>query len=165
MKTKLNHKIIFHWVFILSLIGLLIYYIENKSILYTIVSFLIMTLIFNRTTYLKLKSDSLLITKTNFLFIPTSKVLFNINDIKSLSLTDYRDIDVYNSRKYAEFEAVVIVEIITGIFFYKPNYKLVVYLTQNKRIELEINSRKKDIIKIIMDLQKLIIKRHNSLLC
>ncbi len=139
-------------------IGLSVYYIENKFILYTTVSFLIMTFIFNRATYLKLKNDSLLITKTNFLFIPTFKSLINVSDIKNLSLIDYRNINANNSRKYAEFEAVVIVKLITGTFFYKPNYKLIVDLTQNKRIELEINSQRKDILIIIRDLKKFDLK-------
>lgn len=77
--------------------------------------------IFNRITYLKLKADTLLITKTNFLFVPTYKFLINLNDIVRLPLTDYRDIHINNFRKYVEFEAVVVVEALTGIQFYSYN--------------------------------------------
>jgi len=120
-----------------------------------------MSLIFNRTVYLILKTDSLLLIKTNFLFIPTFKLSFKIDDIISLSLIDYKYIDISNSRKNVEFEAVVIVEVITGTFFYKPNYKLTIDLTQNKRIELELNSHRKDTLKILTDLQSQIDNRHN----
>ncbi|MDA3953373.1 MAG: hypothetical protein PF485_06985 [Bacteroidales bacterium] len=154
MKTRPNNKIIFYWILALTLIGLLFFYIENKPILYITSSFIVLTLIFNRVSYLKLKADSLLIAQTSFLIFPTFKFLINTNDIINLSLIDYKDIRINDSRKYAEFEAVVVIEIITGTLFYKPNYKLVIDLTQNKRVEFDINSRKKDVLKIIGDLQK-----------
>jgi hypothetical protein len=154
MKTRPNNKIIFYWILALTLIGLLFFYIENKPILYITSSFIVLTLIFNRVSYLKLKADSLLIAQTSFLIFPTFKFLINTNDIINLSLIDYKDIRINDSRKYAEFEAVVVIEIITGTLFYKPNYKLVIDLTQNKRVEFDINSRKKDVLKILGDLQK-----------
>ncbi len=154
MKTRPNNKIIFYWILVLTLIGLLFFYIENKPILYITGSFIVLTLIFNRVSYLKLKTDSLLIAKTSFLIIPTFKFLIKTNDIINLSLIDYKDIRINDSRKYAEFEAVVLIEIITGTLFYKPNYKLIIDLTKNKRVEFDINSRKKDVLKIIGDLQK-----------
>ena len=161
MKTIPSIKIILHWILVVIVSVLLLYYIENKSILCISLCLLIMSLIFNRTVYLILKTDSLLLIKTNFLFIPTFKLSFKIDDIISLSLIDYKYIDISNSRKNVEFEAVVIVEVITGTFFYKPNYKLTIDLTQNKRIELELNSHRKDTLKILTDLQSQIDNRHN----
>jgi len=161
MKTIPSIKIILHWILVVIVSVLLLYYVENKSILCISLCLLIMSLIFNRTVYLILKTDSLLLIKTNFLFIPTFKLSFKIDDIISLSLIDYKYIDISNSRKNVEFEAVVIVEVITGTFFYKPNYKLTIDLTQNKRIELELNSHRKDTLKILTDLQSQIDNRHN----
>lgn len=161
MKTKPSIKIILHWILVVIVLVLLLYYAENKFILYISVCMLIMSLIFNKTVYLKLKTDSLLVIKTNFLFIPTYKLLIKIDDIINLSLTDYKYVDVNDSRKDVEFEGVVIVEIITGTFFYNPNYKLTIDLTQNKRIELELNSHRKDTLKIMTDLQSQIDNRHN----
>lgn len=154
MKTRPNNKIIFYWILALTLIGLLFFYTENKPILYITGSFIVITLIFNRVSYLKLKADKLLLTKNSFLFIPTFKFLINTDDITSLSLIDFKHLRINDSRKYAEFEAVVIVEALTGTLFYKPNYKLIINLTHNRRVELELNSCKKDVLKIIGDLQK-----------
>lgn len=162
MKTRPTNKIIFHWILIITGIGLLLYYTENKAVLYITVSLAMIILIFNRSTFLRLKADKLLITRTNFLFIPTYKFLINLNEITNLSLIDYRDVETNKSRKYAEFEAVVIVEAITGTLFYKPNYMLVIDLIQNKRFEFELNSQRKDILKIITRLQNQINKRDNT---
>lgn len=120
MKTIPSIKIILHWILVVIVLVLLLYYAENKFILYISVCMLIMSLIFNKTVYLKLKTDSLLVIKTNFLFIPTYKLLIKIDDIINLSLTDYKYVDVNDSRKDVEFEGVVIVEIITGTFFITP---------------------------------------------
>lgn len=46
--------------------------------------------------------------------------LININDITSLSLIDFNDLRIENSKKYVEFEAVVIVEALTGTLFINP---------------------------------------------
>ncbi|MFO7829733.1 MAG: hypothetical protein R6V23_14005 [Bacteroidales bacterium] len=162
MKTKPDNKIIIHWILITALLGVLLYYIENKSILYLTGSLIILSLIFNRITYLKLKADSILITKNNFLFVPTYKFLINLNDITRLSLIDYRDIEINNSRKYSEFEAVVIVEAITGTLFYKPNFILVIDLIPNKRVEFEINADRKSMLKLITVLQKQIHEHKNK---
>lgn len=162
MKTRLNNKILFHWIFIMVVSGLLLFYTPNTPVIYFIVSFMMMTLIFNRGAILKIKSDNILITKTNFLFIPTFKFLINLKDITRLTLIDYRDIEINNSRKYAEFEAVVIVEAITGTLFYKPDYILVVDLIQNRRVEFEINADRKIMLKIIPLLQKQINELNNQ---
>ncbi|HKL08520.1 MAG TPA: hypothetical protein VJ896_07085 [Bacteroidales bacterium] len=162
MKTRLNNKILFHWIFIMAVSGLLLFYTPNMPVIYFIVSFMMMTLIFNRASFLKIKSDNILITKTYFLFIPTFKFLINIKDITRLSLIDYRDIEINNSRKYAEFEAVIIVEALTGTLFYKPEYILVIDLKQNRSFEFEINADRKSMLKMITLLQKQINERNNQ---
>jgi len=118
--------------------------------------------IFNRITYLKLKADTLLITKTNFLFVPTYKFLINLNDIVRLPLTDYRDIHINNFRKYVEFEAVVVVEALTGALFYKPNFILIIDLIDHKRVEFEFNSDRNSMLNMITLLQKRIQELKNQ---
>ncbi len=154
MKTRPNNKIIFHWVLTATMLGLLLFYIENKFMLYLISSIIILSLLLNRITYLRINDKSLLIAKTIFLFIPTFKSSINLKDVKKLSLIDYRDIEIKNSRKYPEFEAVVVVEAITGTLFYKPDYILEIDLLQNKRVEIEINAHRKGVNKIMRLLQK-----------
>lgn len=159
IKPRPGNKIIFHWIFIMTISGLLLFYTQNRPVTYLIISFIVMPLIFNRITYLRLNTHSLKITKTNFLFIPTYKFLINLNDIKGLSVLDYRAIDINSSKKNVEFEAVVIIEALTGTLFYKPNYILVIDLKQNKRVEFELNSDKESDLKMIILLQKELSKR------
>ncbi|MEE4197824.1 MAG: hypothetical protein V2I54_09275 [Bacteroidales bacterium] len=75
---------------------------------------------------------------------------------------DYRHIELIHSRKYFEFEAAGIVEAITGILFYKPNYILGIDLFQNRRIEFEINADRKSVLKMISFLQKQIYEHKNQ---
>ena len=162
-KTKPANIIIFHWILIIISIGLLYYITDNKAIIYSVAIYFILSLIFNGVTYLKLKEDRIIITRTCFLFIPISKLSVNINDIVKLSLIDCRDIREKESRRYLDFEANVIVDIITGSYFYKPIYILAINLVQNKKIELEINSPRKDTLRITSNLQEQIKATQNSL--
>jgi hypothetical protein len=59
-----------------------------------------------------------------------------------------------------EFEAVIIVEALTGTLFYKPNFILIIDLIHNKRVKLELNADKKSVIKMITLLQKQIHERN-----
>jgi len=153
LKTRPDNKIIIHWILSISVSIILLLFIPNKPVMYLFVSLINMSLIFNSSSYLKLNRDSLLITKNNFLFIPTQKTLINLSDITNLSLMDYRPFDINNCRKHVEFEAVVIVEAMTGSLFYKPNYILVIDLLQDKRLEFELNSDTKNVLTIVSFLQ------------
>ena len=153
IRTRLSNKAIFHWIFIIIVSGLL-FNSQNRSVTYLIISFIVLTLIFNRITYLKLKADSLVITKNNIFFVPTDKFFINLNDITKLSLIDSRDIQLNNSGKYLEFEAVVVVEVLTGTLFYKPDFILIIDFIDNKRVESELNSDRGSMLKMFTLLQK-----------
>ncbi|MCD4835096.1 MAG: hypothetical protein K8R31_14960 [Bacteroidales bacterium] len=148
MRAEVSTKIIFHWILMILIIGLLAYFIEINTIVFSIlISLFLLTLILNRTTYLNLKNGQLIITKKNFLFIPTFKLSIDINKIDKLTIINYRNSIPEYTRRFVDFEAVIIVEILTGTYFYKPTNKLIIDLGQNNLIEIEINVQRKRKIK------------------
>ena len=157
IRTRPNNKIIIHCILVTLVIGILIYYIEiNTPFLLFLIGFLLLTLLLNRTTYLNLKDGKLIITKTIFLFIPTLQLSIDLNRIDKLTIIDTRNKDDEDVRLYVDFEAGIIVDILTGTYFYKPTFTLFVSLEQNKVTEIEINTQKKDMTKFKKELKKLI---------
>ncbi len=153
MRTGVSTKIIFHWMLVILITGSLLYYIEiNTKGFLIIIGLLLLTLILNRTTYLKLKNGRLIITKKNFLFIPTFKLSVDINKLDNLTIIDYRNSIPEDARWFVDFEAVIIVDILTGTYFYKPTNKLIIDLGQNNLVEIEINTQRKR--KIRQELKK-----------
>ena len=148
MKTGTSTKIIFHWILVTLMIVLMLYYIEiNPFGFLIIIGLLLLTLILNRTSYLNIKDGRLIITKKNFLFIPTFKLSIDSNKVDNLSIIDYRDSTRENTRLFADFKTKVIVDILTGTYFYKPTNKLVIDLGQNNLNEIEINTQRRRKIK------------------
>ncbi len=148
MRAGVSTKIIFHWILVILIIGLLAYFIEMATIVFSIlIGLFLLTLILNRTTYLNLKDAQLIITKKNFLFIPTFKLSVDINKLDNLIIIDYRNSIPEDACWFMDFEAVIIVEILTGTYFYKPANKLIIDLGQNNPIEIEINTQRKRKIK------------------
>ena len=157
IRTRPNNKIIIHCILVTLVIGILIYYFQiNTPFLLFLIGFLLLTLILNRTTYLNLKDGKLIITKTMFLFIPTLQLSIDLNKIDKLTIIDTRNKNDDDVRLYVDFEAGIIVDILTGTYFYKPTFTLFVSLEQNKVTEIEINILKKDMTKFKKELKKLI---------
>ena len=155
MRTVPNKKIIFHWILVISVIGLLVSYIEiNTTWVLILISFFVLTLILNRTTYLNLKNGQLIISKKSFLVIPTFKLSIDLNKIDKFTMIDSRDDNYEDTRMFVDFEAGIIVDILTGIYFYKPTYTLIIASGQNNLTEIKINTQKKDVIKIEQELKK-----------
>ncbi|MDA3952715.1 MAG: hypothetical protein PF485_03645 [Bacteroidales bacterium] len=149
MRTRPNNKIIFHWILVMLVTGLLVYNIEINTICFLIlITLFLLTLILNRTTYINIKGGKLIITKKAFLFISTFQLSIDINKIDELTISDCRDNIHEENRLFVDFEAVVIVDILTGTYYYKPTYTLNISSAQNNLTEIEINTQRKDIIKI-----------------
>ena len=159
MKTGPSTKILFHWILVFSIIALLLYYDINKIGLAMLIGFLLLTLIFNQATFLNLKNGKLIITKKNFLFISTFQLSIDLDKTVELTIIDYRENNPENLSSIVDFEAVILVDILTGTYFYKPTNKLVIELTQNNFTEVEINTRRKDIIRIKQVLKKFSLSR------
>jgi len=152
MKTKPNNKILFHHFLITILIIPLVFYIENKSLRYVVISFILLNLLLNETTHLKLTTNKLEIYRNILFVIPTFRYTIKVKDITGIHLLNYKHV-YQDSLSNINFEASVITKIITGPLFYKADNILVIDLYKNKKLVSEINSNERSVINIITKLQ------------
>jgi len=152
MHTRINNKIILHWILVIVFTGTLFLFLEiNKIVFGVIIGLSISTLIFNQTTYLYLKNNQLRIFKMNFLFLPTSRRSFDLNTIKEISIVDNNAFDLF-----IDFEGAIIPQILTGSFFYESKYKLKILTNKEEEIEFEVNIKENDMLKMNQELKNIL---------
>lgn len=148
MKTRPNNKIVMHWIIVTPIIGLLLTFIKINTIGFTIlIGLLFLTLVLNRTTYINVKNDFLLITKNHFLFFPTFRFSINLNLIENITIMD-AGADIPGTDSVSDFDTALLIDLLTGIYFYKPRFKVSILSKQKKLTEIEINTSKSDLLKI-----------------
>ena len=150
MRTRINNKIIIHWILVIIISVSLFLFIEiNEQLLGILIGLSITTLIFNQTTHLYLKENQFRILKTNFLFFPSFRRSFDLATLREISIVDY------NEDELIDFEGAIIPKILTGSFFYEPKYKLNIITNNKDVIELKVNIEKNDMLKMNRELKNI----------
>jgi hypothetical protein len=148
LKIGINQKIVFYWIIILPIIGFLISVIElNPVLILILIGLLLLALGLNRASKIVMSNESIIITKTNFIFFKTYKKEVDLNLISNLTIEDLgfsylrTDSTIYGS-------GILGLYFISGYFFYYPSYSMKFRLANNDSFEITVNTQKIDIEKL-----------------
>jgi hypothetical protein len=100
-----------------------------------------------------LTSNELIIKKNNLLVIPFYQKRINLNDIQKVVFIDHGIIVPGESTNFA-INGVIVLEILTGVFFYTPRFSLAISIKDKKDFEIHINISKKEVERFKKQLTK-----------
>lgn len=148
MRTKPHIKIIIHWILIVVINTILLTYLYvNLTGFLILAGIFLLSLIFNRTTIFIVKDEKLTIRKNNLLVLPFFERSFRLEEIDKFQVMDL-GLTLPGGDTGFDFDAMLILELFTGSYFYKPRYKIRVCLKQKEDFETEVNISKNEIEKI-----------------
>jgi len=156
MQSKLklgpNQKIIIHWIFIVPIIGLLLSVVTlNPPFIIGLTFLLFLTIGLNRTSYIILTNDFLIIQKKNLIFIKTYERQISLDKISKIWIIERQMDNTAFSHDSFYWGA----KIITGIAFYQPRFNLKIELENKQLEEIPINTQRIDIKKLKKRLESL----------
>lgn len=133
MQRNVNTKIVLHWILIILLSLIVIFFIElNSKVVLIFTSLMISTLVINQLTFISINKNQLVIVSKILFIIPVSIKRIDISAIKELSFIDYTA-----NEFEVDFEGAVISKLITGKYFYESKYG-VRLLYENKEYESNV---------------------------
>jgi len=89
LRTAPNPKIILHWILTLSVITLIVYNIELNRVLFSVfIGILLLSLIMNRTHFIRVDERAIKILKNNFLFVRTYNTEILLQNIDKVEIKD-----------------------------------------------------------------------------
>lgn len=153
LKLGVNVKIIFHWIMVVPVIILLILNISINTFAFSILlTFFILTLGLNRTSYLRLNHERLIIIEKNFLILKTFEKSINFNDINALTIKDNGP-DIISADPVSGGYGDTILKLLTGYIFYSPGCCIQAVYKSGNREEVWVNTQKGEMNKLIKRLQ------------
>ena len=153
LKLGINVKIIFHWMIVVPIIILLILNISTNTFAFSILLvFFILSLGLNRTSYLQLNHERLIIIKKNFLILKTFKKSINFNDLNELSIMDNGP-DNISADPVTKSYGDTLLKLLTGYLFYSPRHCIQAASKSGEREDVWVNTQKFEMNKLIKRLQ------------
>ena len=132
-----------------SCIGVLLWFIEVNTFGFSIlIGLLLLTLILNRTTFIQIENVALKISKRNFLFFPSYQFTIELDSIKAITFQD-KGVNIPGMEVIStDFEGALIIDLLTGAYFYRPRFIVSIHSKQDKITEIKLNTAKSEVMKL-----------------
>lgn len=153
LSLGVNVKIMVHWIIVVPIITILIWNISVNIFAFSILLvFFILTLSLNRTSFLQLTHDRLVIVKKNFLFIRTFKKSIEFSEITELNIMDNGPNIIIANPIIGGYEDTLL-KLLTGSIFYTPRHQILAVFKSGQILDIWVNTQKFEMKKLIKQLK------------
>ena len=153
LSLGVNVKIMAHWIIVVPIMILLIWNISVNVFAFSILLvFFVLTLSLNRTSFLQLTNDRLVIVKKNFLFISTFRKSIEFSEITELNIMD-------NGPNIIIADPIIggygdtLLKLLTGSIFYTPRHQILAIFKSGQILDVWVNTQKFEMNKLITQLK------------
>jgi CRISPR/Cas system-associated endonuclease Cas1 len=151
-KTSINPRIYFHWIFLIVLVSIILYHFNSNPIgLSIIILLLISTLLVNPISYISLGENEIILEKT-YGFLYSKKEKISLNDLKRIHCVSLgTSVSDGGWVLTGNYEASVIIHILTGSYFYQKTYELEFYNETQQLVKggYSVNISRNQLLKFI----------------